>query len=103
MKSLRTKNPAKSPKGGSRGKLRTYITMRVEIYTIPTCAYCKMTKELLEKNSISYIEHDVNKDMAAREEMVTKSHQRGVPVIDIDDEIFVGFNRVELEKTLGIR
>ncbi len=77
--------------------------MKIEIYTIPTCAYCKMTKDLLAKNGIQYLEHDVSRDMAAREEMVAKSHQRGVPVIDIDDEIFVGYNRVELEKTLGIR
>ena len=77
--------------------------MKVEIYTTPTCVYCKMAKDLLEKNNVSYIEHNVTKDMKAREEMVTKSHQRGVPVIDIDDEIFVGYNRVELEKALGTR
>lgn len=77
--------------------------MKVEIYTIPTCVYCTMAKDLFLKNHIPYIEHNVTRDMKAREEMVKISHQRGVPVIDIDDEIFVGYNRVELEKALGVR
>ena len=62
-----------------------------------------MTKEFLQKNSIPYEEHNVAEDEKEREEMVQKSHQLGVPVIDIDGEIFVGFNRAELEKTLGVK
>lgn len=75
----------------------------VTIYTTPTCVYCKMAKELFEKNGVRYTEYDVLADMARRKEMVAKSHQLGVPVIDIDGEIWVGFNRAEIGKALGIR
>lgn len=79
------------------------MAKKITIYSTPTCVYCKMTKEFLQKNSIPYEEFNVAEDDKAREEMVQKSHQLGVPVIDIDGEIFVGFNRAELEKSLGLR
>jgi len=75
---------------------------QVIIYSTPSCVYCKMAKEYFEKNGIQYVEHNVAEDDAAREEMVEKSHQLGVPVIDIDGEIHVGFNRSELQKALGL-
>lgn len=75
----------------------------VKIYSTPTCVYCKMAKEFFQKNNVHYQEFNVAEDQKAREEMVEKSHQLGVPVIDIDGEIFVGFNRSELEKALEIR
>lgn len=61
-----------------------------------------MAKDFLKKNNITYIEKDVLADEAARAEMQQKSNQLGVPVIDINGEIFVGFNRPELEKALGL-
>jgi len=76
---------------------------KITIYSTPTCVYCKMTKEFLQKNHIPYEELNVAEDEKAREEMVQKSNQLGVPVIDIDGEIFVGFNRAELEKALGLK
>ena len=75
----------------------------VVIYTTPTCVYCKMAKDFFEKNGVPYTEYDVFADLARRKEMLKKSHQLGVPVIDIEGEIFVGFNRAELGKTLGIK
>lgn len=75
----------------------------VKIYSTPTCVYCKMAKEFFTKNNIQYQEYNVADDEKAREEMVDKSHQMGVPVVDIDGEVFVGFNRPELEKALGLR
>ena len=75
----------------------------VVIYSTPTCVYCKLAKEFFQKNSVKYTEHNVAEDDAAREEMVNKSHQLGVPVIDIGGEIHVGFNRAELERALGLR
>lgn len=74
----------------------------VLIYTTSTCAYCKMTKEYLKENNVPYKEKNVESDEKAREEMVEKSHQLGVPVIDIDGEIFVGFDREGLAKALGL-
>lgn len=74
----------------------------IKIYTTPTCVYCKMAKEFFGKNNIAYEEHDVLKDRKAREEMVQKSHQLGVPVIDINGEIFVGFDQIGIKKALNI-
>ena len=75
----------------------------VKIYTTPTCIYCRTTKEFFHKNNIKYEELNVAIDDQAREAMIKKSHQLGVPVIDIDGEIFVGFNRSELERALGLK
>ncbi len=61
-----------------------------------------MTKEFFAKNGVQYEELNVVVDDKAREEMIKKSHQMGVPVIDIDGEIFVGFDRAGLSKALGI-
>lgn len=74
----------------------------IKIYTTPTCVYCKMAKEFFAKNNLSYEEFNVAEDQKAREEMVNKSHQLGVPVIDIDGEIIVGFDEGELRKAVGL-
>lgn len=74
--------------------------MKVQIYSTPTCPYCKMAKQYLSERKIEYQDFDVSSDDKAREEMVKKSGQLGVPVIDIDGEIFVGFNKEEIEKAL---
>jgi glutaredoxin-like YruB-family protein len=75
----------------------------VIIYSTPTCVYCKMTKDFLAKNSVQYKEFDVATDLKAREEMVKKSGQLGVPVIDVDGEIFIGFDQSGLAKVLKIK
>ena len=74
----------------------------VKIYTNPYCVYCKMAKEFFKKNNVAYEEVDVTTDDKLLEEMVQKSHQMGVPVIDVNGEIFVGFNRPDIEKALKI-
>jgi glutaredoxin-like YruB-family protein len=76
---------------------------KVTIYSTPTCVYCKMAKEFFTKNNVAYVEHDVASDLKAREEMVNKSHQLGVPVIDIDNQIVVGFDQKTLEGLLGLK
>ena len=75
---------------------------KVIIYSTPSCVYCKMAKEFFAKNNVSYEEHNVATDMKAREEMVGKSHQLGVPVIDIDNNIVIGFDQRTIETLLGI-
>lgn len=75
----------------------------VKIYSTPTCVYCKMAKEYFEKNNVAYEDVNVAEDDAAREEMVNKSHQFGVPVIDIDNTIIVGFNRQAVAKALNLQ
>lgn len=78
------------------------VMPRVKIYTTKTCAYCKMAKDFFAKHNILYEELDVLLDAKAREEMVHKSHQMGVPVIDVDGQVFVGFNRSQIAKTLKV-
>jgi glutaredoxin-like YruB-family protein len=74
----------------------------VKIYTTPTCVYCKMAKEYFDKNNVAYEEFNVAEDDAARAEMVEKSRQFGVPVIDIKGTIVVGFNRQAVAKALNL-
>ena len=74
---------------------------KVTIYTTPSCVYCKMTKEFFKENSVKYDEKDVSTDAKARDEMVSKSGQLGVPVIDIDGEITIGFDKEKISKLLN--
>ena len=62
-----------------------------------------MAKDFFNKHNVRFEELNVVDDDQAREEMIRKSHQLGVPVIDVDGEIFVGFNRPDLEKALGVK
>jgi len=73
----------------------------VKIYSTPTCPYCVMVKDYFKKLGVGYQDFDVSVDEKAREELVAKSHQMGVPVIDIDGAIIVGFNRPEIDKALA--
>ena len=75
---------------------------KVEIYTTPWCAYCKMAKEYFKKNDIVYTEHDVANDAIKRQEMIDKTHQMGVPVIIIDGQIVIGFDREKIAGLLNL-
>lgn len=76
---------------------------QVTIYTTPTCVYCKRTKAFFGEHDVSYQEKDVASDSAAREEMIKKSEQMGVPVTDIDGTIVVGFDQPKLAELLDIK
>lgn len=75
----------------------------ITIYTTPTCVYCKMTKAFLKERDVAYNEKNVATDDAAREEMIKKSGQMGVPVIDVDGKIIVGFDKSHLSELIGIK
>jgi len=74
----------------------------VKIYSTNTCPYCEMAKEYLDGAGIKYENHDVSSDEAAAKEMVEKSGQMGVPVLDIDGKIIIGFNKPEIDKALNL-
>lgn len=74
----------------------------ITIYSTPTCVYCKMAKQYFNENNLKYTEYNVQEDMRAQQEMIAKSHQLGVPVIDVDGEIFVGFDKKGLAEVLKI-
>ncbi|MDO8676737.1 MAG: glutaredoxin family protein [Candidatus Azambacteria bacterium] len=76
---------------------------KISIYTTPSCVYCKMTKEFFKEHDIAYEEKDVSSDDKAREEMIAKSDQMGVPVIDIDGQITIGFDKERLLELLKIK
>lgn len=76
--------------------------MKVKIYTTQHCAYCKAAKDFFRKNGISFEELDVEKGARAAGEMVAKSGQMGVPVIDIEGTIIVGFDKHALQHALGV-
>ncbi len=78
------------------------MAKQVEIYTTPSCVYCKMTKDFFQKNNVVYTEHNVATDAAKRQEMIEKTGQMGVPVILIDGEVVVGFDQSRLSELLGI-
>lgn len=75
----------------------------VTMYSTPTCPYCKLVKEFFAKNNISYSEKDISTDEKSRNEMVQKSGQLGVPVIDIEGEIIVGFDEIKIAQALEIK
>jgi len=75
---------------------------KVIIYTTPSCVYCKMAKEFFRKNGVAYEEKDVATDLAAREAMLAKSGQMGVPVIEAGGTIIIGFDQMRLRQVLGI-
>ncbi len=74
--------------------------MGVIIYSTPTCGYCNIAKDYFRKNNINYQDYNVAVDIKKAEEMVKKSGQMGVPVIDINGKIIVGFNQSEIEKAI---
>ncbi len=76
---------------------------KITIYTTPTCVYCKMTKAFFKQNNVAYEEKDVSVDAQARDAMIAKSNQMGVPVVDIDGHILVGFDKKGLEQLLHIK
>ena len=75
--------------------------MSVTIYSTPTCGYCRLAKDYFRKNNINFTDYNVASDLKKADEMVKKSGQMGVPVIDINGKIIIGFNKPEIEKALG--
>ena len=75
---------------------------KVTVYSTPICPWCHKAKELLKANNIEFENKDVSKDDAARNEMAEKSGQMGVPVLDIDGTIIVGFDQEAIKKALKI-
>jgi len=74
----------------------------VIVYTTPNCPWCAAVKQYLEERGISYTEIDVSRDQEAAMEMIRKSGQMGVPVVEIDGEIVIGFDKERLDYLLGL-
>lgn len=75
---------------------------KIKIYTTPSCAYCKMAKEYFKSKGLEWEEYDVSVDIAKQKEMIDMTGQFGVPVIDIDGKIVLGFDRAKINEYLGL-
>jgi len=74
----------------------------VKVYSTPTCPYCMMAKDFLKEHKIKFQDIDVSRDQKAADEMINKTGQYGVPVIDIDGKIIIGFDKEALKKALKL-
>ena len=74
--------------------------MSALVYSTPTCPYCKLVKEYFKEKGVAFQDIDVSADPAMANEMVKKSGQMGVPVIDLNGQIIVGWNKSALEEAL---
>ena len=75
---------------------------KVKVYSTATCPYCIKVKEFLKENNVSFENIDVGSDQQAADEMVKKSGQMGVPVIDIEGKIITGFNKKAIIEELEL-
>ncbi len=75
---------------------------KVLIYSTPTCPYCQQAKDYFKENKISFKEINITENEKARQEMINKSGQMGVPVIIIGKKIIIGFNKPKIKKALGL-
>jgi len=75
--------------------------MAVKVYSTPTCPYCTMTKKFLKEKGVSFQDIDVSKSREQAMEMINKSGQRGVPVIDYNGQVIVGFDKGRLTQLIG--
>ncbi len=72
----------------------------VKVYSTATCPYCKMAKEFLAEKNVTFEDVDVGQNKEAAKEMVEKSGQMSVPVIDIDGKIIIGFDKKAIAREL---
>jgi len=75
----------------------------IKVYSTPTCPYCVTLKEYLKKHNFEFVDLDPSKDEAVFNEMLEKSGQMGVPVVDIDGQIVVGFDKEKINELLKIK
>lgn len=76
---------------------------RVIVFSTPNCPYCNMAKRYLRERGIRFRDVDVSRDPAAARDMVRRSGQQGVPVIDINGKIVIGFDRAKINQLLGLK
>lgn len=75
---------------------------KVTVYSTPTCAFCVRAKQFLKDNNIAFEDIDVSTDQEKAQEMMKKSGQMAVPVLNIEGEIIVGFDRDKIKQALGL-
>ncbi len=79
------------------------VAMRITVYTTPSCPYCAKAKNYFRQLGLKYTEVDVSRDLRKAEELVRKTGQTGVPVIEIGNQIVIGFDKEKIDRLLGVR
>jgi len=78
------------------------MAKNVKVYSTPTCPYCIRVKQFLKESNVAFEDIDVSSDQQKAQEMIQKTGQMGVPTLDIDGEIIVGFEKEKIKQALGI-
>ena len=78
------------------------MNKKVKIYSTSTCPFCIRAKQFLKESAVNFEDIDVSTNHDAAQEMIKKTGQMGVPVIDIEGEFIVGFDKEKIKKALGI-
>jgi len=76
--------------------------MKVTVYSTPTCPFCHKAKEYLEEKGVEFEDVDVSENEKKQKEMIDKSGQMGVPVLDINGTVIVGFDQAKMDEALGL-
>lgn len=79
------------------------MAKKVTVYSSDYCPFCDMAKNFLKENKVAYEERNVQVNPDHLQEMVKKTGQRGVPVLDIDGKIIIGFNVPKIKEALGLK
>ena len=77
--------------------------MTITVYSTPTCPFCKQLKEFLAEHKVQFTNIDVSADQEKAQEMIEKSGQMGVPVMDVDGQILIGFDKKKVSELLKIK
>lgn len=76
---------------------------KVTVYSTPSCHFCHAAKAFFNEHKVPFKDIDVSEDIDAQKEMIEKSQQLGVPVIEIDGEIVIGFDQDRLMQLLDLQ
>jgi len=79
------------------------VQPKVVVFSTPTCSFCNMAKKYFREKGVKFTDVDVTRDSAAARDMIRRSGQSGVPVIDIGGKIVIGFDRPKINALLGIK
>lgn len=76
--------------------------MKPTVYSTPTCPFCMQLKAYLEEKEVDFEDIDVSSDQEKAQEMIKKSGQMGVPVLEVGDEVIVGFDKKKVDALLKL-
>ena len=80
----------------------TESTHRVLAYTAPGCSWCVRVKQYLRQRNVRFREVDVSRDAAAARDLARRTGQMGVPVVEIDGDLVIGFDKPRIDRLLGL-